>query len=66
MGVCSTSMRVGSMIAPFISNLSLTVPWLPTIIFGLSPISAGLLCFLLPETRGKTLPDTLDDVKSEG
>ncbi|XP_053615863.1 organic cation transporter protein-like [Plodia interpunctella] len=64
MGASSTSMRVGSMIAPFISNLSMTVPWLPTVIFGLAPITAGFVCFILPETRGKSLPDTLEDVKS--
>ncbi|XP_059053045.1 organic cation transporter protein-like [Achroia grisella] len=64
MGVCSTSMRVGSMIAPFISNLSMTTTWLPTIIFGGAAICAGFIALLLPETKGKTLPDTIDDIKS--
>ncbi|KAG6451359.1 organic cation transporter protein [Manduca sexta] len=64
MGACSTSMRVGSMIAPFISNLSVTVWWLPTLIFGVAPICGGLICFLLPETKGKNLPDSLEDVSN--
>lgn len=63
-GACSTSMRVGSMIAPFIANLSLTVPWLPTIIFGLAPILAALVCLLLPETKGTALPDSLKDTEA--
>lgn len=56
------SMRVGSMLAPFISNLSVTKPWLPTVIFGLAPIFAALVCVCLPETKGRALPDSLEDV----
>lgn len=66
MGASSTSMRVGSMIAPFISNLSLTIPWLPTVIFGVAPIAAGAVCLLLPETKGTTLPDSMEDIKNAG
>ncbi|XP_013147373.1 PREDICTED: organic cation transporter protein-like [Papilio polytes] len=61
MGSSSMSMRIGSMIAPFVSNLSLTVSWLPTLIFGFAPIAAGIVCLLLPETKGTTLPDSLED-----
>ncbi|XP_052750899.1 organic cation transporter protein-like [Galleria mellonella] len=64
MGACSTFMRIGSMFAPFVSNLSITTPWLPTVIFGISSICAGLIVLLLPETKGKVLPDTIDDIKS--
>ncbi|XP_072933084.1 organic cation transporter protein-like [Epargyreus clarus] len=66
MGASSTSMRVGSMIAPFISNLSLTIPWLPTVIFGVAPIAAGAVCLMLPETKGTTLPDSMEDIKNAG
>lgn len=65
MGATSMSMRIGSMLAPFISNLSVTVPWLPTVIFGLAPIAAALACLCLPETKGRTLPDSLEDVRNE-
>ncbi|KAL4719754.1 hypothetical protein ACJJTC_013314 [Scirpophaga incertulas] len=63
MGASSTAMRIGSMLAPFISNLSVTVPWLPTVIFGLAPILAAALCLLLPETKDTLLPDSINDVK---
>ncbi|CAH0596531.1 unnamed protein product [Chrysodeixis includens] len=63
-GACSTAMRVGSMVAPFISNTSVTIPWLPTAVFGLAPIAAGLVCLLLPETKGKNLPDSIEDIRS--
>lgn len=64
MGACSMFMRIGSMVAPFISNLS-AVPWLPTVIFGLAPILAGIVCLWLPETRGSALPDSMDDVRKD-
>lgn len=60
MGACSMSMRVGSMLAPFISNLTVSVPWLPTVVFGLAPICAGVVCLWLPETKGKALVDSMD------
>lgn len=63
MGACSTSMRLGSMVAPFISNLSMTIPWLPTVIFGVAPILAGILCLWLPETKGSVLPDSMNDIR---
>ncbi|VVC94746.1 unnamed protein product [Leptidea sinapis] len=58
LGACSTFMRLGSMIAPFISNSA--VPWLPTVIFGFTPIAASLLCLFLPETKGIALMDSID------
>lgn len=61
MGAASTAMRIGSMVAPFISNIT-TIPWLPTVIFGAAPILAGALCLLLTETKGKVLPDSIDDI----
>ncbi|XP_068619647.1 organic cation transporter protein-like [Battus philenor] len=61
MGSSSMAMRVGSMVAPFVSNLSLTVSWFPSVIFGLAPIGAGAFCLLLPETKGTTLPDSIED-----
>ncbi|KAL0818674.1 hypothetical protein ABMA28_008025 [Loxostege sticticalis] len=61
MGAASTAMRIGSMVAPFISNIT-TIPWLPTVVFGAAPILAGALCLLLAETKGKVLPDSIDDI----
>lgn len=66
MGAVSTGMRLGSMLAPFISNMATSIPWLPTVVFGLAPIAAGGLCLFLPETKGRNLPDSLEDVQSGG
>lgn len=65
MGACSMCMRVGSMLAPFASNLTVTAPWLPTVIFGLAPIFAGIVCLCLPETKGRALADSMEDVIKE-
>ncbi|KAK7816748.1 hypothetical protein U0070_009273 [Myodes glareolus] len=35
----------------------------PMVIFGSFPVVAGLLCALLPETRGQTLKDTIQDLE---
>ena len=34
--------------------------YLPVILFGATSIIAGLLALLLPETKGKALPDTIE------
>ena len=38
---------------------------MPMLIFGSFSIAAALLTLLLPETLGKLLPDTLDDVTEQ-
>ena len=40
------------------------VPWLPGILFGGLSIGVGLLVFLLPETLGKPLPQTIEDIEN--
>lgn len=64
-GVCSTFMRIGSMVAPFITNSVVDIPWLPTMIFGISALVAGLVCLILAETKGTMLPDSFDDIKKK-
>ncbi|KAG0720922.1 Solute carrier family 22 member 6 [Chionoecetes opilio] len=52
--------RLGSMGAPFITDLVGSMyPWAPFVIFGLAALLAGAVTFLLPETRGQVLPDTV-------
>ena len=36
---------------------------LPLIVMGLVPLISGLLSLLLPETKGKSLPDTLHELR---
>ena len=42
--------------------------WLPmpTLIFGTVSLFTGFMCFLLPETKGKRLPDTLEEAEAIG
>lgn len=60
-GLSSTVARVGSMVAPFVATLSSTSYWLPPLVFGITPLIGAGLCMLLPDTRGKKLPDTLEE-----
>ncbi|XP_049872502.1 organic cation transporter protein-like isoform X2 [Pectinophora gossypiella] len=60
-GLSSTVARIGSMVAPFVATLSHTSPLLPPITFGIIPLIGAGLCVILPDTRGKKLPDTLEE-----
>ncbi|KAL4716177.1 hypothetical protein ACJJTC_013954 [Scirpophaga incertulas] len=60
-GLSSTVARIGSMVAPFVATLSETSPWLPPLTFGIIPLIGAGLCIILPDTRGKKLPDTLEE-----
>lgn len=62
-GVGSSSMcaRFGSILAPYVSRFGgKAYKYLPVILFGVTSIVAGLLALLLPETKGKSLPDTIE------
>lgn len=37
---------------------------LPLLVMGFVPLITGLLSLLLPETKGKSLPDTLQELKN--
>ena len=37
---------------------------LPLIVMGLVPLISGLMSLLLPETKGKSLPDTLHELRN--
>nr|XP_056713111.1 solute carrier family 22 member 13-like [Euleptes europaea] len=62
LGVCSVSARVAGIISPLIGLLEKYHTSIPVVIFGSTAVAGGILCFLLPETRGKDLPDWVDDV----
>ncbi|KAG6939152.1 solute carrier family 22 member 13, partial [Chelydra serpentina] len=62
-GLCSMSARVGGIISPLIGLLDKYHPAIPMAIFGSTPVIAGILGFLLPETRGKELQDHMEEAK---
>ncbi|XP_067422288.1 solute carrier family 22 member 13-like isoform X2 [Emydura macquarii macquarii] len=59
-GLCSMSARAGGIISPLIGVLDKYHPAIPMAIFGSTPVIAGILCFLLPETCGKELQDHME------
>ncbi|XP_050996239.1 solute carrier family 22 member 13 [Acomys russatus] len=63
MGLVSIFSRISGILTPLLMLLEQYHRALPMIIFGSLPIGAGLLCALLPETRGQTLKDTLQDLE---
>ncbi|XP_066104331.1 solute carrier family 22 member 2 isoform X2 [Saccopteryx bilineata] len=63
--VCSSMCDIGGIITPFLVY-RLTEVWheLPLVVFAVIGSVAGGLVLLLPETRGKTLPETVDEVEN--
>ncbi|KAK7816750.1 hypothetical protein U0070_009275 [Myodes glareolus] len=63
MGLVSIFSRIGGIITPLVMLLEQYHRAVPMVIFGSFPVVAGLLCALLPETRGQTLKDTIQDLE---
>jgi OCT family organic cation transporter-like MFS transporter 4/5 len=67
-GVGTASMvgRIGSASAPFIVDvMGRDDKTYPTIVFGTVSLIAGLLALLLPETKNRKLPETVQDVEND-
>ncbi|XP_077977740.1 organic cation transporter protein-like [Glandiceps talaboti] len=67
-GVSLTSIigTIGSMLAPQILFARTVWEPIPEILFSVLPITSGLLILLLPETRGRKLPETLEEGETFG
>uniref|UniRef100_A0ACB8GBK2 Uncharacterized protein n=1 Tax=Sphaerodactylus townsendi TaxID=933632 RepID=A0ACB8GBK2_9SAUR len=63
--VCSSLCDLGGIISPFIVY-RLAEIWheLPLVVFTLVGLIAGVSVLLLPETKGRTLPETIEDVEN--
>uniref|UniRef100_A0A3Q0SAY4 Solute carrier family 22 member 4 n=1 Tax=Amphilophus citrinellus TaxID=61819 RepID=A0A3Q0SAY4_AMPCI len=62
MGICSMAARIGTIISPFIIYLGQQFKAVPYILMGVLAICGAVLCFVLPETYGKTLPETISQM----
>ncbi|XP_077984338.1 organic cation transporter protein-like isoform X2 [Glandiceps talaboti] len=60
-GLCSMLGYIGGILAPQLLLLSSIWQPLPPIILGIMAILAGVASLLLPETRGKKLPETMEE-----
>ncbi|CAH1778323.1 unnamed protein product [Owenia fusiformis] len=66
LGSGSSFGRIGGLISPQVPLLGRIWYGLPYIVLGFFPLVAGLLAFLLPETKGKCLPETLQEAELFG
>jgi len=66
MGLQSLAARVGGMGASIVADLGKTSQALPMIIFGAPCLVAGLFIGSLPETLGRPMLDTIDDIAAPG
>lgn len=65
MGLVGIFSRIGGILTPLVTLLGEYHTALPMLIYGSLPIGAGLLCALLPEPRGWSLKDAMDDMEQE-
>ncbi|OTF77863.1 hypothetical protein BLA29_011930 [Euroglyphus maynei] len=61
LGVCSFASRIGAMSAPHLVELNLIGDSIPFLVIGILTLIAGLLSIVMPETKDKNLPDSLEN-----
>ena len=72
-GLATTSMfgQVGGIASPYVADLNIYVSGqfgviMPQLVFGAAGISGGLVTLVLPDTRNRKLPDTIEDAENFG
>lgn len=65
-GLGSIVSRIGGLMSPLVNMLGMYHPSIPTVIFSTLSITSGGLCFLLPETRRKELPESILEAENNG
>ncbi|XP_063078493.1 organic cation/carnitine transporter 2-like [Engraulis encrasicolus] len=64
MGTCSMSARIGTIISPFIIYLGSYYKYIPYLLIGSLAVFSGMLCYMLPETSGQVLPETIEEMQT--
>jgi len=62
LGLCGTAGRLGGVVAPMLAPLNLIHPGAEYLSYVCMSIGAGVLTMQLPDTTGKPLPETIDDM----
>lgn len=66
MGVATVASRIGGILCPFVVLMGEQSRSLPMFIFAIMSLVAGLAGLKLPETKGRPMPETMEDLeKSE-
>merc|ERR1711992_327085 len=65
-GVGSSSLvsKIGGTLSTTVAALADIHPAIPTVIFGSMAITSGFLTLFLPETKGRKMPETIDDIEN--
>ncbi|KAM9098305.1 solute carrier family 22 member 13 [Sarcophilus harrisii] len=64
MGLVAIFSRIAGILTPLVSLLGDYHPSIPMAIYGSLPVLVGILSVILPETKGKTLKDNINDMES--
>ncbi|KAK2173896.1 hypothetical protein NP493_846g01005 [Ridgeia piscesae] len=65
LGIGSVGGRFGSMFAPYSTYFARLAPWVPGLAFGILSVIGGAITLLLPETRDRPLPQTIEEVEQK-
>eukprot|EP00092_Neocalanus_flemingeri_P015702 GFUD01016996.1.p1 GENE.GFUD01016996.1~~GFUD01016996.1.p1 ORF type:complete len:560 (-),score=145.92 GFUD01016996.1:221-1900(-) len=67
-GLSSMMGRLGAIVSPYVARLGVLtgIVWLPMAVFAAAAIVSGSLTLLLPETKGKALPRTIQEAEGLG
>ncbi|OWF38693.1 Solute carrier family 22 member 6-A [Mizuhopecten yessoensis] len=64
LGTASAAARLGGMLSPYADVLARRAFWAPGLIFGVGSLLVNVGLVMLPETNGRELPQTLDELLS--
>ncbi|KAK7100198.1 organic cation transporter protein-like [Littorina saxatilis] len=64
LGVASFAGRLGGMLAPFMTDLADIAIWAPGVMIGSLCFVVVVLFRFIPETRGRELPHTIEDIEA--